>query len=344
MSLNARNDNAHAPIALEGVNDLIGNTPLLRCERLEALMPGARLWAKLEHFNPGGSAKDRTAFALVEEAIAQGVIEEDAPVTLVESSSGNLGMALARQAQLRGWTFHCVVDQRTNAATVASMRALGARIEFVEKPDPKTGDWLVARRKRVADLLDAIPGAINLDQYSNQAAFRAHQRTMEEILQQLGGAPDYFFAAMSTTGTIGGCIRQLDALGATTRTIGVDAEGSVLFGGARATRLLPGYGAGVEPELAKHVNPTKVERVRDLDAVIGARILARTEGVIPGASGGAVVAAVLREELPAGCDAVFLLHDAGGNYMDTIYNDAWVAEHLHADAETLEQKIQEALQ
>lgn len=352
MSLNARNDNAyalsqpplHPPAAVEGINELIGNTPLLRCSHLEALVPGVRLWAKLEQYNPGGSAKDRTAFALIEEAIADGTINPAEPVTLVESSSGNLGMALARQALLRGWTFHCVVDQRTNAATIATMRALGVHIEFVEKPDTATGDWLVARRKRVAELLAAIPGAINLDQYSNQAAFRAHERTMEEIVQQLGAAPDYFFAAMSTTGTLGGCIRHLDSIGATTQTVGVDAEGSVLFGGARATRLLPGYGAGVEPELSRHVRPGTVMRVRDLDAVVGARTLARTEGVIPGASGGAVVAAVLREQFPAGSNVVLLLHDAGANYMDTIYNDAWVAKHLLTDARTLETTMQEVAQ
>ncbi len=340
----------HAPAPLNFFNEAIGATPLLRCSRLErsifdGLAPGVRVWAKLEQYNAGGSAKDRTAYALVEEALDQGVIDPRKPVTLVESSSGNLGMALARQAMLRGWEFRCVVDQRTNAATVASMRALGAKVELVKEPDPDTGDWLAARRKKVAELLEQLPGSINLDQYSNQAAFRAHARTMAEIEAQVGRAPDWLFVAMSTTGTIGGCLRHIEASAAATRAVGVDAEGSVLFGGVRANRLLPGYGAGVVPELSAHVHPFAVSRIVDIDAVVAARVLARTEGLIPGASGGAVLAAAMRyaRQFQQDQDVVLLLHDAGSNYMDTIYNDAWVQEHLHTSPAEVEARIQEAL-
>ena len=160
---------------MSGFLSLTGNTPLLRLERL-CPRRDVEIWVKLEQFNPGGSAKDRTAEGLVERAIATGQVSTGQGETpaLVESSSGNLGMALARQALLRGWQFHCVVDPRVNTATLATIKALGATVHMVEEPDPSTGDWLAARKKKVAQLLEEIPNAVNLDQYSNTAAFDAH--------------------------------------------------------------------------------------------------------------------------------------------------------------------------
>lgn len=299
---------------------LPGNTPLVRLDRL---FRGARVWAKLEGFNPSGSAKDRTAHAILEAADLQ-------PGTvIVESSSGNLGVAMAREAVLGGWTFHCVVDPRANRSTVATMRAFGAVVHEVTEPDPETGDWLIARRARVAELLTELPDAVCLDQYSNQAAFTAHDEgTMREIVGQLGHAPDHLFVAVSTTGTIGGCLRRIAREGLGTQVTGVDAEGSVLFDGTRGERHLPGFGAGVVPELAASVHPDRVERVTDRKSVEGARRLARTEGILCGASGGAVVAAVdkLLPELSG--DIVLVLHDGGTNYLDTIFNDEWVEATL----------------
>ena len=183
-----------------GLLAAVGGTPLVSLPELGG--GNARVWAKLESFNPGGSAKDRTARALVADALERGVLGPGSVV--VESSSGNLGVALAREAAVGGWEFHCVVDPRTNQATLAHMRALGAHIHPVEEPDPETGDWLTARRALVGRLVDEL-GGLNLDQYSNRAAFRAHSEgTMREIVAQLGHAPDILVVAVSTTGTIGG--------------------------------------------------------------------------------------------------------------------------------------------
>lgn len=328
---------------------LTGSTPLVR---LHNLLPNSNLqvYAKLEQFNPGGSAKDRTAHALVTDALADGRISGD-DVHLVESSSGNLGVALARQAAARNWQFTCVVDKRVNRATVETMRALGAHIDTVKSPDPESGDWLVARRKRVAELLRELPHATNLDQYSSESAFRAHDEgTMREIVQQLGGAPDAVFVAMSTTGTVGGCARHLRRIGAPTQVFGVDAEGSVLFGGTRGTRHLPGYGAGMVPALSQSVVVEDVIRIPDAQAVVGARTLTRAEGILPGASGGAVVSALITQaqqlEGALGCDAivVLVLHDGGAAYMDTVYNDDWVEQQLGLSPEECEKSVEAWLQ
>lgn len=326
----------------QGLDSLTGQTPLVELRRLATAFDRSDLhvYAKLEQFNPGGSAKDRTARALIQAAIEAGM--PDNP-TLVESSSGNLGMALARQAQMRGWKFRCVVDPRVNDSTVATMRAFGAHVELITQPDPETGDWLTARRARVAELMRTVNGAINLDQYSNQAAFKAHDEgTMAEIIDQLGHTPDWLFVAMSTTGTIGGCIQRLKRMGAPTHTVGVDAHGSVLYQGKRGERMLPGFGAGVVPHLATLHEPQRVQRVHDVDSAIGARILARTEGVIPGASGGAVISALhaCLPEIPEGARVAIVLHDGGTNYLNTIYDDDWVQEKLHVSSQDLEARIQ----
>lgn len=308
-----------------GLLAAVGGTPLVSFPELGG--GNARVWAKLESFNPGGSAKDRTARALVADATARGLLHPGA--VAVESSSGNLGIALAREAIAGGWEFHCVVDPRTNQATLAMIAALGAVLHPVEEPDPETGDWLTARRNLVAELKREL-GAVNLDQYSNRAAFDAHdQGTMREIVQQLGHAPELLAVAVSTTGTVGGCLRHIREHGYSTKVVAVDAEGSVLFGGDRGERILPGYGAGVVTELSKEVAPDRVVRVSAADAVRSARGLARSTGFVPGASGGAVAAAVagLIDE-GAADEIVGVFHDDGRAYLDTVYNDEWVEAHI----------------
>lgn len=329
--------------------ELTGNTPLVRLPKL--LANGLHVYAKLEQFNAGGSAKDRTAQALIEKAPElEELASANKKIHLVESSSGNLGLALARQANHRGWEFTCVVDGRVNKATVSAMKALGANIEQLTEPDPDTGDWLVSRRKRVHELVTTIPGAINLDQYSSRAAFDAHDYgTMTEIIEQLGQAPDAILVAMSTTGTIGGCARHLSRIGARTQVIGVDAEGSVLFGGKRGERHLPGYGAGVIPDLSNDVTPDQIVRIPDAHAVVGARVLTRAEGILPGASGGGVIAALcekaseLEEQLGPDAKVVVVIHDGGEAYMDTVYADDWVEQTLGLSAEECERKVKQWL-
>lgn len=154
---------------------------------------------------------------------------------------------------------------------------------------------------------------------------------MAEIVDKLGHAPNMLVVAVSTTGTIGGCLRHIREHGYGTQVVAVDAEGSVLFGGTRGSRLLPGYGAGVEPDLSKEVDPDRVMRISASDAVRAARGMARTTGFLPGASGGAVAHALrLLLEDGAQGDIVGIFHDDGRAYLDTVYNDDWVREHLES--------------
>ncbi|MEH0146724.1 pyridoxal-phosphate dependent enzyme [Corynebacterium sp. Q4381] len=319
--------NLPSTAAAPGILGAIGGTPLVDLSRGFQEGGESQVWGKLESFNPGGSAKDRSARAMVADATAKGLLHPGA--VAVESSSGNLGIALAREAVAGGWEFHCVVDPRTNRATLSMIAALGAVLHPVEQPDPETGDWLTARRNLVAQLKEEI-GAVNLDQYSNRAAFDAHdQGTMAEIVEQLGHAPELLAVAVSTTGTVGGCLKHIREHGYDTTVVAVDAEGSVLFDGTRGDRILPGYGAGVVTELSKDVVPDRVIRVPASDAVRSARGLARTTGFVPGASGGAVAAAVAQLiDEGAAREIVAIFHDDGRAYLDTVYNDEWVAEQI----------------
>lgn len=241
-----------APVS--GVLDAIGNTPLIELTRLAAPFD-VGLWAKLEAANPGGSTKDRPAARMIADGLADGSIT--AATTVIESSSGNMGVGLAQACRYHGVSLICVVDSRANDRNVRMLRALGADVRVVETPDPVTGDLLVARRNLVARLLEETPESFSTDQYSSQSNPAAHaEGTMREIDEALAGDLDFLFVATSTAGTLLGCCNYLRGAARPTRVVAVDAVGSALFGGSAATRRLPGFGAGIETQLSRHVELT----------------------------------------------------------------------------------------
>lgn len=312
----------------EGLPDLVGRTPLVRLRRLHG-DDGPRVFAKIESANPGGSAKDRPAATMLAAALESG--ELCPGDTVIESSSGNLGVALAQWCRWHDLELICVVDPRSNHHTLRLIEAYGAELHHVLEPDPATGDWLAARRSAVDFLLATTPRSWTPDQYGNPLNPVAHaQGTMREIVDALDGDVAAVFVATSTTGTLQGCQQHLDARGLSTLTVAVDAVGSVLFGGATAPRRLPGFGAGTVPPLAEQARPGLVRRVDDLDCVLGCRRLVEREALLVGASGGGVVTALGRELHRFGPDdnVVLVMHDSGARYLETVFDDAWVAEHL----------------
>ncbi len=312
--------------------ELVGDTPLVELRRLFAQPAHPRVLAKLEGHNPGGSAKDRPAAAMIAAALRDGSLHPGA--TIVESSSGNLGVSLAQQARWHQLRFVCVVDPRINRTTRQLIEAYGGEVVCVERPDPATGDWLAARIATVQRLISEIPGAYWPNQYANPANPRAHaDGTMREIAEAMSGDLDALYVATSTTGTVRGCLDYVAAHRLPTRVVAVDAVGSCLFGGATGVRLLPGYGAGVESALAATTTPDAVVRIEDIDAVKGCRQLVESEGLLAGASGGAVVSALLADAWRYGADdtVAIVLHDGGEAYLDTVYDDDWVCATFGCD-------------
>ena len=310
-----------------GAFEAIGNTPLVSlshfCERQD-IEP----WAKLESFNPGGSSKDRSAARMIEDALEAGLIRTGS--TVIESTSGNLGVGLALACLAHDLHLICVVDSRADETKLRKIRELGAEVEVVSEPDPATGDLLVARLALVERLVAETPGAWRPDQYSNSSNPAAHRQTMAEIDDALDERVDWLFVATSTAGTLRGCCDYLIEQRRETKVVAVDALGSVLFGGTRSSRRLPGLGAGVATELSRHAWFDRLVRVSELECVVGCRRLMAREGIFAGASSGGVAMALesLAPTMAAGARCAMIFPDGGEGYLSTVYDDDWVKREL----------------
>ncbi|MEV0456322.1 2,3-diaminopropionate biosynthesis protein SbnA [Catellatospora methionotrophica] len=306
----------------------VGNTPLVELENLFHGSP-VRVFAKLERFNPGGSIKDRSALSMLLAKIHSGELVPGRAV-VVESSSGNLAIGIAQICAYYGIRFICVVDPKTTEQNLAILRAYQAEIEMVCAEDGDTSQYLPLRMARVRELVGSIPHAYSPNQYHNHLNPRAHQRTMAEIVHGLGGRVDYLFCSTSTFGTLRGCADYARLHDLRTKFVAVDAIGSVIFGGQRAPRLIPGHGASVVPPLLDPTAAHEVAHISDLECVVACRLLVNREAILAGGSSGAVVAALERHlpRIPAGATAVMIFPDGGDRYLDTIYSDEWVHRHF----------------
>lgn len=307
---------------------------MVRLERLEQLLPNnrLRLYAKLEMLNPGGSIKDRAALNMLREGQASGKI--GAHTTIIESSSGNLGIGLAQACVCLGLRLICVVDTNITSTNLAILQAYGAEISLVKESVSSNGGLLAARIQRVAQLCEVIPDSYWVNQYANQANARAHHATMDEMARELGGEIDYVFVATSTCGTLRGCSEYVRQCLPRTKVVAVDAVGSVIFGQNSGRRLIPGHGASLMPALYHSGLEDRVVHVTDLDCVVGCRQLLKREAIFAGGSSGGVTEAVrkISRELPADSTCVLIFCDRGERYLDTIYSDAWVSRHFGAAA------------
>lgn len=313
----------------DSILSAIGNTPLVKLDRVFDDLQ-FNLYAKLEAFNPGGSSKDRPAIKIIRRAIELGAIVPGETV-VIESSSGNMGIGLAQACSYYGVRFICVVDRKTTMQNIRLLEAYSAEVELVSEPDPVTGEYLQARIDRVKSLLFSIPGSFWPNQYANLDNPHAHHQTMREIATQLDGKVDYLFCATSTCGTIRGCTEYIREHRLNTKTYGVDAVGSVIFGGQKKIpRLIPGHGAAVRPPLFNTTIADDCIHVTDIDCVVHCHQLVRREAILAGGSSGAVIAAVGRVKnlIPEGANCVAILADRGERYLDTIYSNSWVTEHF----------------
>jgi len=311
----------------QGILSVIGNTPLIRLTRVLGDVP-FQLYAKLESLNPGGSTKDRPAYSIIKHGLETGDIGPN--TTIIESSSGNMGIGLAQACAYFQLRLICVVDPKTTTQNIHLLNSYGAEVDMVLEPDPETGEFLQARINRVQQLLHKTENSFWPNQYSNEYNPIAHHETMREIAAALDDQVDYLFCATSTCGTIRGCVEYLRKHGLSTRIIAVDAKGSVIFGGKKAKRLIPGHGAAVRPRLYEPDLADDHLLMTDLDCIVGCRRLVRSEAILIGGSSGAVLMAVerLKEIIPPDSNCVMIFADRGERYLDTIYSDEWVSEHF----------------
>ncbi|MGI8312403.1 2,3-diaminopropionate biosynthesis protein SbnA [Saccharopolyspora hattusasensis] len=308
----------------ESVFECVGNTPVVALNRLFP-EPDVEVIAKLELMNPGGSMKDRSARHIVECGLREGSIRPGSH--LVESSSGNFGIALAIAARIHDLRFTCVLDPKAAPANVAILRHLGAEVDVVTEPD-EMGGYLHTRIRRVQQIVAGSPGAIWINQYANDRNWEAHYHgTGAELAEQLIRPPSYLFGAVSTTGSLLGCSRRLRESFPDLRVAAVDAVGSVIFGGPAGPRDVPGIGASRVPELFAPAEIDDVVHVNDFETALGCRDLLAAEGIFAGGSTGAVIAAIRRmlPGLPRPCRVVAIFPDRGDRYLDLIYDEDWFA-------------------
>lgn len=293
---------------------------------LEGIL-GRQIFVKCEGLNLGYSIKLRTAKYMVDVAESEGrLVDGD---TIVESSSGNLGVALALVAASRGYRFHCVTDPNCNRQAHALMVTLGATVEIVS--EDRGGNFLRARKDRVAELCADRRGYVWLDQYSNEANPMAHFRTTARAIADEFPHLDVLFVGAGTGGTVTGCARYMAENRPKVRVIAVDSVGSVNFGGTPGRRHLPGLGAGVPMPLLTNARVHGVEWVREEDSVRMCRRLG-LGGYVAGGSTGAVVTGAAqwldRNDSNGKLTAVAVGPDLGPAYLDTVFDDEWCAERF----------------
>jgi cysteine synthase A len=252
---------------------------------------------------------------------------------LIESSSGNLGVALSMIAANKGYRFVCVTDARCNSAARRVMEAFGATVKVITAADAETG-LLGARICYVRSLCASDRRHVWLNQYANPDNWQAHFRTTAPAIMEAFPDLDVLFVGAGTTGTLMGCARYLKALHPQVRVVAVDAVGSVTFGGPAGTRTIPGLGTSVRPPLLDESYVDQVIRVAESDTILTCHQLA-AGGFLFGGSTGTVVSGAIRwlarHEAP-GLTAVAIAPDLGERYLDTIYDSAWVLSKRRLDA------------
>lgn len=281
----------------------------------------------MEAFNPGGSIKDRTALQLITDAMESGKLKPGD--TVVESSSGNMAIGLAQTCKYFGLNLEVVVDPMVNKQNIKIIKAYGGKVNIVSTP-AQEGGFIQARLDRVQEILKSNPRSFWTNQYGNPQNPVAHKQTMHEIIKDLGVAPDYLFAATSTCGTLMGCAEYVIKNKLNTKVIAVDAVGSVIFGTPAAERKIPGHGAGRKSQFLKREAIADVVHISDEECVKGCYNLLNSEAILCGGSSGAVTAAVQKfaPNIPSGACVAMILCDRGERYVDTIYNEEWVKEHI----------------
>ena len=300
----------------KSLTELIGNTPLLELSNIEQSFGlKARLIAKVEFFNPGGSVKDRVALAMIEDAERNGLLVPGA--TIIEPTSGNTGIGLAWVASVKGYKLILTMPETMSQERQKLLKALGATLELTPGADGMNGAI-----RRANELKELHPGSFIPQQFDNPTNPQAHiSTTAEEIWRDTDGKIDMFVAGVGTGGTLSGTAKGLKNHNPLIKAIAVEpANSAVISGGKVGAHKLQGIGAGFIP---KNYNPEVVDQVfpvKDDEAMKASRLLAQKEGLLVGISSGAALHAAIslaQKEENAGKTIVVLLPDTGERYLST---------------------------
>lgn len=331
--------------AHNNVLELIGNTPLIKLNRITQNMKG-NYFAKVEAFNPGHSTKDRIALYIIEEAERKGILKPGD--TIIETTSGNTGFSIAMVSIIKGYECILAVSSKSSADKIDMLKTMGAKVyvcpAHVSADDPRSY-YEVAKK-----LHSEIKGSVYINQYFNELNIDAHyQTTGPEIWEQTAGKITHLVACCGTGGTISGTARYLKEQNSNIKIIGIDAYGSVLQKYHQtkefdADEIYPyrieGLGKNLIPTATDFGIIDRFKKVTDESSAHTARELAKTEGLFVGYTSGAAMQGLkqLEEEGEFSEDSniVVIFPDHGSRYMSKIYNDEWMNQQGFFDSETAE--------
>jgi len=315
----------------ENILGLIGNTPLVRLNRL-ARNTKAQIFAKMENLNPGYSVKDRIGVSMIEAAEREGTLKPGG--TVIEATSGNTGIGLAIAAAVKGYKCIFVMTDKASVEKSRYLKALGADVVITPvSAKPGTPDHYVSTARRIAS---ETPNSFYPDQYSNPANPDAHYRTTgPELWRQTEGKITHFVAGLGTGGTISGTGRFLKEKDPNIRIIGADPYGSIFKTFKETGKiveatpyLVEGIGQEIVPPNVHIKYVDEVINVTDRESFEMSRLLGRMEGIFCGGSTGTNLAAALR--VATGLDEnaviVFIVCDTGEHYLTKHHSDEWLKE------------------
>jgi cystathionine beta-synthase len=315
------------------ITELIGNTPLVKLNKITNTVPGTIL-AKLESYNPGHSIKDRIGIKMIEDAERNGKLKKGG--TIIESTSGNTGMGLALAAIKKGYKMIATMPDKMSLEKIDILQAMG--VEVVVTPTNVTPEDPKSYYSVAKNLEKKIKNSFYVNQYDNLSNRIAHYHgTAPEIWKQTNGKITHLIAGVGTGGTITGCAMFLKEKNENIKIWGVDTYGSVYkkfheTGVFDETEIYSYTTEGIgEDIIPKNVDFTLIdhfEKVTDKDAALMTRKLAREEGILAGNSCGSAVAGLhqLKHKLSKTDIVVIILPDHGSRYIGKIYNDKWMKQ------------------
>ncbi len=302
--------------------ETVGNTPLVKIKDKE--FKNINFFAKLEFYNPTGSLKDRAAFHIINKVIRRKIINKK--TIIIESSSGNFGIALSAYCKVVGLKFHCVIDPNILPFNEKIIRLWSNKTIKITKPD-QGGGYVINRIKYVKNFVKKHPNSYWVNQYGNPYNAEAYYNSLgREICEQCSRL-DYIFIAVSSGGTIAGVSRRIKKEFPQAKVIAVDVVGSLIFGDQKKTRYIPGIGSSIVPSILKHANFDEVVMIDELETIKNCNWLLKQAGILAGGSSGTVTAAVKaffkNKKFKRPPIVVAIFPDRGERYSSTVYNPGW---------------------
>ncbi|MET1078332.1 MAG: 2,3-diaminopropionate biosynthesis protein SbnA [Pseudomonas sp.] len=300
---------------------------------LKTIAPHFSVNLKLEGLSISGSIKIKSALHMLTEMEKSGQLRPG--MRVIESSSGNLGLALSMLCAIKGYPFVCISDPNISRQTAGQIKAFGAELIIVQRRD-ENGGYLQTRIDLIRTMLQQDARLLWINQYENTLNVDAHyQMTGPEILSQFA-RPDYLFVGAGTTGTLGGVSRYVREQSPSTVIVAVDSVGSVTFGHPPGKRLIPGLGTSSPPPIRAHAHFDQLLMIEERDSLRMCHDLA-AQGVMLGGSSGTVLCAVRQyaPHIPKDACVVAISPDMGDRYIDTLYNPDWIQQHFQGRPECL---------